>query len=60
MESHKNWFTNLINIKKNLIETIEDYLHRFQKARSHSFTKVAKNEIVKIVVASFNFAIKRG
>ena len=41
------------------MELVEDLLFRFWQARSKCFSQITKAKMVKIVMASFNFAIQK-
>ncbi|XP_016192412.1 uncharacterized protein LOC107633285 [Arachis ipaensis] len=51
--------TDLVALKREDGETIDDYLIRFKNARSRCYVSLPENEIVKIVTMGLGFYIRR-
>ena len=54
---NKIGLANLMNIRKSPMKLTKDFLFRFWKVRTKCFSQIIKNEMVKIAMVHFDFAI---
>nr|KYP53627.1 Retrovirus-related Pol polyprotein from transposon opus [Cajanus cajan] len=58
-EETKVSIVDLMNVKRQSHETLDDYLNRFRQLKSRCYTNVPEHELVKIAAIGLNFSIRK-